>query len=275
MPTTRSSRTRAGRTPASTSSRTTLVVRERPGHLHGIGAGGPSDNLIFRNNVLVENTVGDMMASYGIVDQSVFVANSGENLVGGIRYAYRVYDGAGQVRDSHFIGWDATNANFLINTGAAIKHPNHTFTGNTMSPAGPPRTSLEDFDIRPVPGTHATTPGTRGTRPSCSVTSRAASAGRPTRPSCPIPVLAGRRRVPPVELRVARTGATTGSPCRGSPTACRSSRRPTSPARARRRGRPPPPSSTSTSTVDHEWHSSRSSSAKALNTPMPRVPSPP
>lgn len=125
----------------------------------GIGAGGPSDNLIFRNNVLVENTVGTMMASYSIVDQSVFVANSGENLIGGTRYAYRVYDGAGQVRDSHFIGWDAANANFLINTGAAIKHPNHNFTGNTTSPAGPPRTSLEDFNIRPVPGTHANHPG--------------------------------------------------------------------------------------------------------------------
>ncbi|QSQ19815.1 hypothetical protein JY651_31600 [Pyxidicoccus parkwayensis] len=125
----------------------------------GIGAGGPSDNLIFRNNVLVENTVGTMMASYSIVDQSVFVANSGEGLAGGTHYAYRVYDGAGQVRDSHFIGWDAANANFLINTGAAIKHPNHNFTGNTMSPASPPRTVLEDYDIRPVPGTHANHPG--------------------------------------------------------------------------------------------------------------------
>jgi hypothetical protein len=125
----------------------------------GIGAGGPSDNLFFRNNVLVENTVGTMLASYSVVDQSVFVANSGENLNGNTRHAYRVYDGAGQVRDSHFIGWDAANANFLINTGAAIKHPNHFFSGNTMSPAAPPRTVLEDFDIPPEPGTHANHPG--------------------------------------------------------------------------------------------------------------------
>ncbi|MCE9667879.1 hypothetical protein LY474_08660 [Myxococcus stipitatus] len=125
----------------------------------GIGAGGPSDNLVFRNNVLVENTVGAMMASYSIIDQSLFVANSGEGLVGGTRHAYRVYDGAGQVRDSHFVGWDAANANFLINTGAAIKHPNHQFTGNTMSPVGPPRISLEDFDIPPVVGAHANHPG--------------------------------------------------------------------------------------------------------------------
>ncbi|MCP3098669.1 hypothetical protein LZ198_07240 [Myxococcus sp. K15C18031901] len=121
----------------------------------GIGAGGPSDNLVFRNNVLVENTVGAMMASYSIIDQSLFVANSGEALVGGVRHAYRVYDGAGQVRDSHFVGWDAANANFLINTGAATKHPNHQFTGNTTSPVGPPRTSLEDFDLPPVADAHA------------------------------------------------------------------------------------------------------------------------
>ncbi len=125
----------------------------------GIGVGGPSENLIFRNNVLVENGVGTMLASYSVVDQSVFVANSGENLIGIPRHAYRVYDGAGQVRDSHFIGWDAANANFLINTGAAIKHNNHYFSGNTMSPAAPPRTVLENFDIRPAPGTHANHPG--------------------------------------------------------------------------------------------------------------------
>lgn len=121
----------------------------------GIGAGGPSDNLVFRNNVFVENHTGAMMASYSIIDQSLFVANSGEGLFGGIRHAYRVYDGAGQVRDSHFVGWDAANANFLINTGAAIKHPNHLFTGNTTSPAGPPRISLEEFDIPPAANTDA------------------------------------------------------------------------------------------------------------------------
>jgi hypothetical protein len=116
----------------------------------GIGEGGPSNNLIFSKNIFVENVVATMFASYCIVDQSVFVASSGENLVNGQRYAYRVYDGAGQVRNSHFIGWNASNANFLLNAGAAIKHPNHIFTGNTISPAGTVRCELENFDIKQV-----------------------------------------------------------------------------------------------------------------------------
>ncbi|HSH66015.1 MAG TPA: hypothetical protein VLB84_09500, partial [Bacteroidia bacterium] len=116
----------------------------------GIGDGGPSNNLIFTNNIFVENLVSTMFACYCIVDQSVFVANSGENLLSGERYAYRVYDGAGQVRNSHFIGWDATNANFLLNAGAATKHPNHLFTGITKSSATNMRCSLENFDIKPV-----------------------------------------------------------------------------------------------------------------------------
>jgi hypothetical protein len=114
-----------------------------------------TDNLIFRNNVLVDNQVGTMLASYSIVEQSVFVADSGQNLTNGERYAYRVYDGAGQVRDSHFVGWDAARANLLLNTGAAIKHPNHGLVRNTTEPPAPPRASLEDFDVRPVRDTHA------------------------------------------------------------------------------------------------------------------------
>lgn len=116
----------------------------------GIGIGGPVENLIFRDNIFIENKVGSMLASYSIIDNSVFVANSGENLIPSTRYAYRVYDGAGQVHNSHFVGWNATNANLLLNTGAAIKHPNHILTGNTKDHSGPVRISLPDFDIAPV-----------------------------------------------------------------------------------------------------------------------------
>lgn len=125
----------------------------------GIGVGGPSDNLVFRRNVFVDNFVADMMASYSIVENSVFVANSGENLLAGIRYAYRVYDGAAQLWNNFFLGWNAANANFLLDTGAAVKHPNHQFIGNLMSPPGPPNIALEDFDIPPVSGAHPNHPG--------------------------------------------------------------------------------------------------------------------
>ena len=118
----------------------------------GIGGGGPSDNLIFENNIFVENIVGTMFASYSIVRQSVFVAHSGYDLLpaNNQRYAYRVYDGAGQVHNSHFIGWQHPKANLLVNTGAATKHPNHYFTGNTTDSNGTPRCSLPDFNIKPV-----------------------------------------------------------------------------------------------------------------------------
>lgn len=116
----------------------------------GIGVGGPSDNLIFRNNVFVENKVGVMFASFSIVDESAIVANSGENLYGGQQYAYRVYDGAGQVHNSHFIGWNASDANFLLNTGAATKHPNHILTGNTTDHTGFVRCVLPNFDVPPA-----------------------------------------------------------------------------------------------------------------------------
>lgn len=116
----------------------------------GIGAGGPVENVIWRNNVFVENKVGTMLASYSKVDGAAFVANSGESLLSGQRHAYRVYDGAGQVLNSHFFGWDASNANLLMNTGAATKHPNHILNGNTTDHSGLVRISLPEFDIAPT-----------------------------------------------------------------------------------------------------------------------------
>lgn len=124
----------------------------------GIGVGGPVTNLIFRNNVFVENTVGIMFASYSIVDQSAIVARSGESLNANTVHAYRVYDGAGQVHYSRFFGFNAANTNFLMNTGAAIKHPNHYFIGNTTDHAGTMRVNLENFDIAPQDA-HANHPG--------------------------------------------------------------------------------------------------------------------
>ncbi len=125
----------------------------------GLGIYGPTDNLIFRNNIFVENVVSNMFASYCIVDRSVYIANSGENLLSGMRYAYRVYDGAGQVHNSHFIGWDAPNANLLINNGASIKHTNHIFTGNTCSPATSINCALDNYNIKPPFYSDANDPG--------------------------------------------------------------------------------------------------------------------
>ncbi len=124
----------------------------------GIGAGGRSDNLFFTNNVFVENGVGAMFASQAAIWNSVFVANSGENLWDSTRYAYRVYDGPGRIFYSHFVGWNAENANFLLNTGGAIKHVNHVLYGNTTDTENV-RIELDDFDIKTLPDAHANHPG--------------------------------------------------------------------------------------------------------------------
>lgn len=115
----------------------------------GTGQGNPTDNVIYRNNVFVDNSICLMLATYNIVEESVFVADSGLNLIGGERRLYRVYDGAGQVRDSHFIGWNAQNANFLMLTGAATRHVNHRFSTITTDHAGLVRASLANFDFTP------------------------------------------------------------------------------------------------------------------------------
>ncbi len=98
----------------------------------GIGAGGPQDNVIYRDNIFVENETALFFATYNIVEQSVFVANSGENLFNGTKHMYEMYDGAGTVRNSHVIGWTSgTGVNLLRRQGAATKHVNHKFYGIT------------------------------------------------------------------------------------------------------------------------------------------------
>ena len=113
----------------------------------GLGNIGYTDNLIFRNNMFLDNLVGSMFASYNVIDESLFVSNSGENVFNGTRYAYNLYDGAGTVQNTHFVGWNASNANLLINTGAAIKHPNHKFSGITTDHSGFMNMGLYDFDV--------------------------------------------------------------------------------------------------------------------------------
>lgn len=118
----------------------------------GTGGGGPTNNLIFSNNALVENRIGLMLASNSIVNSAVIVFDSEESLVAGNKYAYLVYDGPGQVRNSHFVGWDTSDANLWLNSGAGTKHVNHIFEGNTTDHTGRVRCTLPDFDPVFTPG---------------------------------------------------------------------------------------------------------------------------
>jgi len=56
-----------------------------------------SGNLIFLDNVIVDNVTAMMFASYSQVMESVFVASGSSSF----NSLYRIYDGAGQIRDCH------------------------------------------------------------------------------------------------------------------------------------------------------------------------------
>ncbi len=112
----------------------------------GIGGGRTyTQNVIFRNNVFLDNVTAVMHANYSVVEQSVFVANSGENVFVGERQLSRGYDGAFSIKNSHLVGWQASNANYLQNTGGAMKHVNYSVSGMTKDHQGPPRMSLPNY----------------------------------------------------------------------------------------------------------------------------------
>ncbi len=124
------------------------------------GIGGPAlnqqENVIYRDNVFIDNKNSLMLATYNVIEESVFVADSGESLLSGNRGLYIAYDGAGRVRNSHFVAWDAPNANFLNNIGGATKHPNHRFSGITKDHTGTVRIALPDYTAVPPPNIAAT-----------------------------------------------------------------------------------------------------------------------
>lgn len=114
----------------------------------GAGKGEPTENLIFRNNTIVENFLGMMFATRNIVDESAIVADGGLG-INNHRRAYRVYDGPGQVHNSYFVGWDAPNASLFRWGGAALKHVNHVFLNNVTDHPGTPQIAMPNFDVPP------------------------------------------------------------------------------------------------------------------------------
>jgi|GEM_PF-1185256 len=112
------------------------------------GIGPPyfyASKLFFENNIFVENKLHTMLASYSTIQNSVFVAKSGENLMPGENHLWRLYDGAGRLYNSHLEGWDAPDANLLINNGAGVKHANHLFSGISFNHTGTVRLSLPNY----------------------------------------------------------------------------------------------------------------------------------
>lgn len=116
----------------------------------GIGGGRTyTEDVVFRNNVFLDNITSVMHANYAVIDESVFVANSGENVFNGERKLNRGYDGSCTISNCHLVGWQASNANYVQNTGGANKHVNYRITGMTMDHQGPPRMSFPDYSRIP------------------------------------------------------------------------------------------------------------------------------
>ncbi len=125
------------------------------------GVGGKRKNVVYRNNVFSDNEINLFLATYHLCEESLMIADSGFGLQpsGTTRTVYGVYDGAGRMKKNHLVGYHATNALFLHNFGAAIKHPNHYFEGLTFDPPTPVRSVLGDYNLIPPPPVEANDPG--------------------------------------------------------------------------------------------------------------------
>jgi cell surface hyaluronidase len=125
------------------------------------GIGGERKNVVYRNHVFSDNEINLFLATYQLCEESLMVADSGFGLQpsGTTRTVYAVYDGAGRMKRNHLVGYHATNARFLQNIGAAIKHPNHYFESLTFDPPTPVRSVLTDYNLIPPPNVDANGPG--------------------------------------------------------------------------------------------------------------------
>jgi autotransporter-associated beta strand protein len=125
------------------------------------GIGGQRKNVVYRNNVFSDNEINLFLATYQLCEESLMLADSGFGLqpAGTTRTVYAVYDGAGRMKKNHLVGYHATNARFLQNIGAAIKHPNHYFEGLTFDPPTPVRSVLTNYNIIPPADIGANDPG--------------------------------------------------------------------------------------------------------------------
>nr|MCU0417988.1 hypothetical protein [Cytophagaceae bacterium] len=122
----------------------------------GIGGGRDfTEDVIFRDNIFVDNRTAVMHANYSMIENSVFVAKSGENVFSGERRLNRGYDGSCTIKDCHMVGWQASDANYVQNTGGAMKHVNYRITGMTMDHPGPPRMNFPDYSVIPRGGVGA------------------------------------------------------------------------------------------------------------------------
>ena len=106
-----------------------------------------TNNLIFFNNIIIDNATAIQFASFSQIQESLVVADSGTGILQGNTRLYRMYDGPGQIKDSHFVGWNTGTKTFISSGGAATKHTNHRLSGITTDNNKIPHIILPNFDI--------------------------------------------------------------------------------------------------------------------------------
>ncbi|GAB5526081.1 MAG: hypothetical protein Roseis2KO_39530 [Roseivirga sp.] len=86
------------------------------------------DNLIFKNNIFVDNEKAVMLASNNQIKNSLFVEDTGEgNAPQSGQSLVFMYDGAGTVSNSHIVGYNTSANSFLSFAGATFTYGNFRF----------------------------------------------------------------------------------------------------------------------------------------------------
>jgi hypothetical protein len=106
-----------------------------------------TNNLIFYNNIVIDNATAIQFASFSQMKESVIVADSKTGILQGNTRLYRMYDGPGQIKDSHFVGWNTGTRTFISSGGAATKNTNHILSGITTDDNKIPHVILPNYDI--------------------------------------------------------------------------------------------------------------------------------
>ena len=118
----------------------------------GIYAGIGNELVIFDNAVIADCNEHSRLAAYHTIQNSVFVANTGNvQFVANQERGYVVYDGAGRLKDSHLVGFDQGTRWSIWGGGAATLHPNHLFSGITFDPPGLANIYAWDFASEILP----------------------------------------------------------------------------------------------------------------------------
>lgn len=113
------------------------------------GLGSQEDDVVYDNNVLIENQVHTMLATYHTIYRSLFVARSGlGNLGPNIPMAaVLLYDGAARYADSHFVGFNQPGTTLVAPFGGAVHRTNWMFEGNSYNHSGFPFINMPDYSI--------------------------------------------------------------------------------------------------------------------------------